>query len=59
MKKDVVLVTFMMAVSSLAGITEAGTTRGKPNDVLILADDMGDGDCGVHNALSKIRTPMR
>jgi len=57
MKKRVILVGFMVAVSLFADVTEAGTARGKANIVLILADDMGYGDCGVYNPESKIATP--
>ncbi len=57
MKKPVMLVGFMLAVSSLAGVTEAAAARGKPNIVLILADDMGYGDCGTYNPQSRINTP--
>jgi hypothetical protein len=32
-------------------------TAGRPNIVLILADDMGYGDCRAYNPKSKINTP--
>lgn len=57
MKKHVVLAGFMTVVSTLAGVAEASAAQGKPNIVVILADDMGYGDCGVYNPQSRIRTP--
>jgi arylsulfatase A len=40
----------------VAGIVADGA-RPQPNIVIILADDMGYGDCGVYNPASKIPTP--
>lgn len=38
-------------------VTVADETSRTPNIVLILADDMGYGDCGAYNPESKIETP--
>ena len=57
MKKSAILIGFIVAVSSFADVTEKGAVWGKPNIVLILADDMGYGDCEAYNPGSKIATP--
>ena len=57
MRRICVLVGIIVAGSSFAGVTERGVASERPNIVVILADDMGYGDCGVYNPESKIATP--
>jgi arylsulfatase A-like enzyme len=52
-----VLIGIIVASSSFAGVKERGAASERPNIVVILADDMGYGDCGVYNPESKIATP--
>ena len=40
-----------------AATAAVATPLSKPNIIIILADDMGYGDCGVYNSESKIKTP--
>ena len=49
MKTFVLYVLFALGVST--------STAGKPNILLILADDLGYGDVGCYNAQSKVPTP--
>jgi arylsulfatase A-like enzyme len=57
MKKACVLIGVILVGSSFVGVAEIGTGSERPNIVVILADDMGYGDCGVYNPQSEIATP--
>ena len=48
--------TLLISALSLCGVIFADEPR-PPNIVIILADDMGYGDCGAYNPASKIKTP--
>ena len=43
----------LLPLAALAG----NGSESKPNIIVILADDLGYGDCGVCNPESKIKTP--
>ncbi|MBN2271261.1 MAG: sulfatase-like hydrolase/transferase, partial [Sedimentisphaerales bacterium] len=57
MRRMCLLVGIIVASSSLAGVTERGAASERPNIIIVLADDMGYGDCGVYNPESRIATP--
>ena len=57
MKNIIVLVrNALVALFALSAATVYGADT-QPNIILILADDMGYGDCGVYHSESKIKTP--
>ena len=58
MKSSLTLITVLLLVS-LAELQAAAEPRqsGKPNILILLADDMGYGDPGCYNPKSKIATP--
>src|SRR5437763_13482200 len=47
----------ILFLAFLASSIVADETSTHPNVVVILADDLGCGDCGCYNKASKIRTP--
>ena len=47
----------LIAMPLVAALMVGQAFADKPNIVLILADDMGYGDCGAYNPESKISTP--
>lgn len=61
MKSHLISIVIFSALSSLLLAAESGSeakkTDGKPNIVIILADDMGYGDVACFNSESKIATP--
>ena len=55
-KTAFILVTLCCAVFAGARADQSQTAA-KPNIIIILADDLGYGDCGAYNPGSKIKTP--
>lgn len=55
-KRDLILLV-ILSTSIVLGSDVLGIKNAKPNIIIILADDMGYGDCGVYNPESKIKTP--
>jgi arylsulfatase A len=51
-----ICVSLILVATSIGGLCAAEKLP-KPNIILILADDMGYGDCTVNNPASKISTP--
>ncbi|MEO1857798.1 MAG: arylsulfatase [Rubritalea sp.] len=49
--------SFAVILFLWAATAAVATHLSKPNIIIILADDMGYGDCGVYNSESKIKTP--
>jgi arylsulfatase A len=56
-KQTIFLLLFLVIVFSCTKKQEQQKENGKPNIVIILADDMGYGDPGCYNSESKIPTP--
>ena len=52
-----VSITLLLLITTTCGGPEEGLSRNPPNIILILADDMGYGDPGCYNPLSKTPTP--
>ena len=52
-----VMVAVGVFAAQPAAESPVGTAGERPNIIIILADDMGYGDCGVYNPESKIVTP--
>jgi len=57
MKTITTLVSSLLAISTVLLAILPAAAASKPNIIIILADDMGYGDCGVYNPESKIATP--
>lgn len=55
-KTAFILVTLCCAVFAGARADQSQTAA-KPNIIIILADDLGYGDCGAYNPESRIKTP--
>jgi hypothetical protein len=51
------IIQSLLAGCLLTALPVAATGKNYPNIVLILADDLGYGDCSVYNPQSKIQTP--
>ncbi len=53
----ILLFAFVVSCCLFSCAESPDTVSGKPNIVIILADDMGYGDLGCYNSDSKIPTP--
>jgi len=56
MKNSCICVLALLVATCIGGLYAAEASP-KPNIIIILADDMGYGDCGANNPESKIATP--